>query len=98
MTKADLRDRLCKGHIMNDMFEFCEGQECWMFKAEKFELGDDILYIPDTDLNDIPISEYPTCYEEIDAIVDQCYTGNDFVEKCNGDTKKAEQLFNQCCG
>lgn len=96
MTKAELRERLCKGAIMDDLFEFREGQECWMFKAAKFEPGDDILYIPDTGLNDIPVAEHPTCYEEIEEIIDQCYTGNDFIEECGGDVTMAERLFWYC--
>ena len=43
MTKAELRERLLKGAVMDDLFEFREGQECWMFKAPKFEPGEDIL-------------------------------------------------------
>ena len=96
MTKAELRERLRKGAIMDDLFEFREGQECWIFKAPKFEAGERILYIPDTDLNGIPVSEHPTCYEEIEEILDQCYTGNDFIEECDGDVKKAERLFWYC--
>lgn len=93
MTKAELRERLLKGAVMDDLFESREGQECWMFKAPKFEQGDDILYIPETDLNNIPVAERPTCYEEIEEIIDQCYTGNDFIEECDGNVGKAERLF-----
>lgn len=96
MTKAELRERLLKGAVMDDLFEFREGQECWMFKAPKFDLGENILYIPDTDLNEIPVVEHPTCEEEIEEIIDQCYTGDDFVEECDGDVKKAERLFWYC--
>ena len=80
VTKAELRERLLKGAVMDDLFEFREGQECWMFKAPKFEPGDDILYIPDTDLNNIPVAERPTCYEEIE----------------DGNVEKAERLFWYC--
>lgn len=67
-----------------------------MFKAPEFEPGENILYIPDTDLNDIPIAEHPTCEEEIEEIIDQCYTGNDFIEECDGNVEKAERLFWYC--
>lgn len=96
MTKAELRERLRKGEIMDDLFEFREGQECWMFKVPEFKPGENILYIPDTDLNDIPIAEHPTCEEEIEEIIDQCYTGNDFIEECDGNVEKAERLFWYC--
>ncbi len=96
MTKNQLREKLRKGAIMDDLFEFREGQECWMFKAPAFEPGENILYIPDTDLNDIPVAERPTCYEEIEEMIDQCYTGDDFIEECGGDAGKAERLFWYC--
>lgn len=96
MTKTELREKLLGGAIMDDLFEFHEGQECWMFKAPEFKPGENILYIPDADLNDIPIVEHPTCEEEIEEIIDQCYTGNDFIEECGGDVEKARHLFWYC--
>lgn len=96
MTKAELRERLRKGAIMDDLFDFCEGQECWMFKAAGFKPGEDILYIPDLDFNDIPVAEHPKTYEEIEDIIDQCYTGDDFIEECDGNTEKAKRLFWYC--
>ena len=35
-------------------------------------------------------------YEEIEEILDQCYTGDDFIEECDGDVEKAERLFWYC--
>lgn len=96
MTKAELRERLRKGAIMDDLLDFREGQECWMFKAADFKPGDDILYIPDIDLNDIPVAEHPKTYEEIEDIIDQCYTGDDFIEECGGNVEKAKHLFWYC--
>ena len=93
MTKAELRERLRKGHIMDDLFEFRSGQECEIFKSDHFEPGEEILYIPDICLNEIPIAEHPHSYEEIEDILEQCYTGNDFIEECGGDVTKAVRLF-----
>ena len=93
MTKDELRTRLQKGHILDDLFEFQEGQECWIYKAEKFIPGAEILYIPDTDLNGIPVAEHPHSYEEIEEILEQCYTGDDFLEECGGDAEMAKCLF-----
>ena len=96
MTKDQLRDQLRKGAIMDDLFTFRCGQECWVFKAPRFEAGANILYIPDTDLNSIPVAEHPKNYDEIEEIIDNCYTGDDFIEECGGDAEKAERLFWYC--
>ena len=93
MTKDELRTRLQKGHILDDLFEFQEGQECWIYKAEKFIPGAEILYIPDTDPNGIPVAEPPHSHEEIEDILEQCYTGDDFLEECGGDVEMAKRLF-----
>lgn len=96
MTKVDLRTYLKAGHIMDDVFTFKSGQECDIYKADQFELGDEIIYIPDISLNqihpDIPI----TYDEDIEEVVHCCYTGNDFLAQCNGNREKAERLFWYC--
>ena len=56
MTKAELREELKKGHRLDELLKFGPGQDCTMFKAEKFALGDEVIYVPDVDLNEIPIS------------------------------------------
>ena len=96
MTKDELREKLLGGAIMDDLFAFRDGQECDIFKAARFELGDQIIYIPDLALNLIPVTEPANDPEDVDEIVDCCYTGNDFAAECNGDVEKARRLFWYC--
>ena len=80
MTKAELREKLLGGAIMDNLFAFRNGQDCEIFKAARFEQGDDIIYIPDLALNLIPVTEPANFPEDVEEIVGCCYTGNDFIE------------------
>ena len=95
MTKRELRDYLKAGYFMNDAFDFGPGQDCEIFKAGQFKPGDEIIYIPDVDLNMIPMNA-PVADEVIDEVVSNCYTGDDFLEQCGGDEEKARRLFWYC--
>ena len=55
MTKDVLRTRLEGGEKLCDILAFRVGQECEMFKADAFQIGNEVLYIPDIDLNEIPV-------------------------------------------
>ena len=61
MTKAELREKLLGGAIMDDLFAFRNGQDCEIFKAARFGQGDDIIYIPDLALNLIPVKRPEGC-------------------------------------
>lgn len=54
MKKQELREYLKAGYFMDDAFDFGPGQDCEIFKADHFESGDEIIYIPDVYLNMIP--------------------------------------------
>ena len=47
-------------------------------------------------MNMIPLVTPITDDEVIDEVVDSCYTGNDFIEECEGDVELAERLFWYC--
>lgn len=97
LTKDELELKLAEGSAMVDLFDFGPGQECEIFKAEKFSAGPQILYIPDVTLNQIPISEpVSDSRQQIEDILSQCYTGDDFIEECGGDAELAERLFHYC--
>ena len=99
MTKDELREKLMSGHTMDELFHYTQGDECLIFKADKFTLGDEILYIPDVDLNEIPMDEVVTDSKVIDCILTYCYTGDDFALKCRDfgvDENYAERLFWFC--
>lgn len=55
MTKAELRAELMKGRTLDEILHFTDGQECLIFKVDRFVPGDEVLYIPDIDLNQIPV-------------------------------------------
>lgn len=112
MTKTELRDLLRQGWTLDKLFKWTEGQECTIYKADEFALGDEVIYIPDLDLNEIPndvelnidnsMNEdnpgWPnmTSEEQIRVVLSYCYTGQDFVDECNGDEALAYRLFWYC--
>lgn len=97
LTKNELRQQLLDGETIGDLFETSPGQDCEIFKASEFLPGDEILYIPDFALNNIP-ADRPVCdsAEELEDVLSQCHSGRDFVEECGGDVEKAERLFWYC--
>lgn len=95
ITKAILRSTLQQGHTLNDLLAFGPGQDCEIFKADKFHPGDVVIYVPDVALNNIPLDR-PIGPEELDEVLSQCYTGQDFIDECGGDAEKAERLFCYC--
>lgn len=95
MTKKEVRERILKGECLADMFEFTDGQECEIFKGE-WNPGDEVIYIPDIDLNEIcinrPLIKILTSGEVIDVL--SClYTGRDFMELADGNKELAKRLF-----
>lgn len=95
MTKKELAEALQNGKIMCDLFQFLPGQECEVFKADGFKVGDEILYI--SDMYNCRLYIHPIKkMEDIEDILDCCYTGKDFVDAAGGDTILAEYLFNVC--
>lgn len=96
MTKSELRRRLKAGYLMDDVFAFGPGQECEIFKAERFRPGDEIIYIPDTHLNTIPRGTCIKDDETIEDVIGCCYTGDDFIDECGGNQELAERLFYYC--
>lgn len=97
VTKDELRSLLMGGRTLDSIFAFGPGQECEIFKAPEFYPGDEIIYIPDIALNEIPIDKNIRAdIEGIFDILGMCYTGNDFIEEAGGDLNIAEELFNFC--
>ncbi len=96
LTKQKLRLQLQQGHTLNDLLAFGLGQDCEIFKADKFCPGDVVIYVPDVSLNRIPLDRSITDPEELDDVLSNCYTGQDFIDECGGDVEKAERLFCYC--
>ncbi len=96
ITKTMLRSQLQQGHTLNDLLVFGPGQDCEIFKTDKFYLGDVVIYVPDVCLNHIPLERPITDPEELAEVLSNCYTGQDFIDECGGDVEKAECLFWYC--
>ena len=96
LTKQELRLRLQQGHTLNDLLAFGPGQDCEIFKASRFHPGDVVIYVPDVSLNHMPLDCLITDPEDLAEVLSNCYTGQDFIDECNGDVEKAEHLFDYC--
>lgn len=90
MTKQELCSALHSGQKLENLFEWRSGQDCDIFKADRFSIGNEIIYIPDVYLNDL------FTLNDIDDILDCCYTGEDFLAETGGNAAKAERLFWFC--
>lgn len=98
LTKSELRARLEEGEELCDILMLEEGQECQIFKADEFKVGDEVIYIPDLALNGIVrfMDDKRTNFEYADDVIDNAYTGQDFVDECDGNVEMAERLFWYC--
>ena len=94
MNREQVKQELLKGRALEELFEFRPGQGCDIYKGE-FSPSDEIIYIPDLDLNEIPIHEAVE-KEEVDWGVNAMYNGLDFLEQCGGKEDLARELFEYC--
>lgn len=95
MTKEEIRRRLLAGETLDSILPFRSGQECEIFKAENFALGDEVIYVPDIYLNEIPVDEDLSKDEDwINYSIENCYTGNDILNDCGGNEELARRVFN----
>ena len=83
--------KLEAGAFLIDLFDLTYGQECLIYKGN-FEISDQIIYIPDVDMNEID-TESVLEDEEIENVLNNCYTGNDFMTECSGHEDLARELF-----
>lgn len=91
INKRELAARLKQGECLEEIFDFTDGQECLIYKGE-FEVSDNIIYIPDIYLNKLNLGVVETG-ENLNDILKNCYTGNDFLKECNGYKNIAKALF-----
>lgn len=97
MTREYARSRLLAGQTVAELFPPIKGQECVIFRTDDFSTGDDVIYIPDYDLNGIPCEkDLSADPEEINEVLGLMYTGKDFMDLCDGDYELAERLFWYC--
>ncbi len=98
MTTKEIREYLNTGKSLCDVLELTEGQECEIYKASTFDTAkpDEVVYIPDLRLNEIPAIEEGLTPDVIEEILSYCYTVQDFIDEMEGDIRKAEELFDFC--
>lgn len=100
MTKEELRKNIVGNEQMLEaILPLSDGQDCLIYKAKEFSVNDEIIYIPDVWENNLDI----LCSGDDDdgisyaqRVVDNCYTGKDFVGICGGNVELAERLFHYC--
>ena len=68
LAKQELMVQLQQGHTLNDLLRFCPGQDCEIFKANKFYPGDVVIYVPDVSLNHIPLDRPIADPEDLDEV------------------------------
>lgn len=103
MTKEELKKEL-ENSLTLDLaigpFEI--GQcGCTIYKGVGFDddpskFPDHICYIPDMELNEISYQTPWLPKEEIENILECCYTFQDFIDLCHGDINKAKIVYNNC--
>lgn len=74
-------------------------QECLIYKAAEFSVSDEIIYIPDIYLNGLAFinrRDGDDAESYAKRVVDNCYTGQDFLDECGGDVELAQRLFYSC--
>ena len=99
MTKDELKRRIVEDErMLAAILPLSDGQECLIYKAKEFSVSDEIIYIPDVwenNLNTFVWSE-DDAVSYAQRVVENCYTGRDFVDECGGDVELAESLFHYC--
>lgn len=96
VTKKGLKQLLEMNYLpLNEIFNFTDGQDCMIYKTNDFDKAemDDIVYIPDIYLNEIPINHIKYDEDEIDNILIHCITKQDFLDECKGNETLARDLF-----
>lgn len=93
MTKETIIQRLKKGEKLINIVPSCIGQLCTIYKADKFSPGNNVIYIPDFDLNEMVWDDMT---REEERLKDAMYTGDDFLEICHGNIELARELFDYC--
>lgn len=100
MDKEKLKSCLEEGIPLIYLFGFSEdtfydNQKGPLVYKGTWDLSDHIIYIPAEDSNEKPIPiDRALQKEEISAVIEECFTGEDFLAKAKGNIKLAEELFN----
>lgn len=103
MNKFYLKKKLESGRSLDSILELTTGQcGCTIYKERLADyivqtgFLNDVCYIPDMELNDLPYEKPNLSDEEISDIIDNCYSFHDFIDLCHGDINKAKIVYENC--
>jgi len=90
MTKKEAERLLLQGKKIGEIFDLVPGQDCMIYKGEWPDdtSSEDIIYIPDIDLNELDDSDVPVS-EKLSLM----YTAGDFLKEAGGNILAAKDLF-----
>lgn len=91
MNKKNVKKLLENGNTIEDIFKLTAGQDCMIYKASWNEKSDEIIYIPDVELNNLDDKDM-----SINEKMSYMYTADDFIAECFGNVKLAKDLFDLC--
>ena len=91
MIREEAKKLLLEGKKIGEIFDLIPGQECMIYKGEWPDdtSSEDIIYIPDIDLNELDDSDVPVS-EKLSLM----YTAGDFLKEAGGNVLAAKDLFN----
>lgn len=108
LSKEELQERYAEGSMVGQIVargntddsivfkDAFEGPLCYrIIQQGGWDLSDQVIYIPaeDSNGNSIPIDR-ALQENEIPAVIEECFTGEDFLSKASGNIRLAEELFN----
>lgn len=90
MIREEAKKLLLEGKKIGEIFDLIPGQECMIYKGEWPDdtSSEDIIYIPDIDLNELDDSDVPVS-EKLSLM----YTAGDFLKEAGGNILAAKDLF-----
>ena len=100
MTKEELQRQIVEEQrMLETILPLSDGQDCLIYKAKEFSVSNEIIYIPDVwenNLDTLNGSDDDDGISYAQRVVENSYTGRDFVDVCGGDVDLAKRLFHYC--
>lgn len=96
MTKEQIRTHLLQGKHLDEFLTLMNGLDCRIYKANKFEISDQVIYIPDVESNNICPIHWKLAdlqKNEIEEALSHMYTGEEFLTECFGNERFARDVF-----
>ena len=92
MKKEEAYKMLMSGKSVEEIFPLVHGQDSAMiYKADRFLTGDEIIYVREA--TDIPYDQHDLREEECGELLDNMFTGDDFMTEGKGIKAYAEGMF-----